>query len=60
MIRQEALHINKLIGVAAADIPIAAAITMREGIPSCYTRNREGVKTVKDLESRIGGMVSIH
>jgi len=53
MIRQEAPHINKLVGVAAAGVPIAIAITMQEGIPSCYTRKLEGVKTIEDFESRI-------
>jgi orotate phosphoribosyltransferase len=53
LIRHEAPHVNKLIGVAAAGIPIAVAITMQEGIPSCYTRKLEGIKSIDEFESRI-------
>jgi orotate phosphoribosyltransferase len=45
--------INKLVGVAVAGIPIAVATTIFSGIPSCYTRKLEGIKTTADLEKWI-------
>ena len=41
---------NKLLGVAMAGIPIAAAISLNHGIPMCYTRKLAGVKSVDELE----------
>lgn len=43
MIRNEASHVNKIVGIAMAGIPIATAITICEGIPSAFTRKIEGV-----------------
>lgn len=53
LIENEAPYINKLVGVAAAGIPIAITATIHSGIPSCYTRKLEGVRNVTDLENRI-------
>ncbi|HDD67727.1 MAG TPA: hypothetical protein ENG31_03810, partial [Candidatus Thorarchaeota archaeon] len=38
MIREEAPHVNRLVGVSFAGVPIATAITLESGIPSCHTR----------------------
>lgn len=53
IIKEEASDVNKIVGVAAAGVPIATAITLQEGIPMCYTRKLEGVKTVEQFETRI-------
>ncbi len=44
IIQNETPHVNKILGVAFAGIPISIATTMISGIPSCYTRktNLEG------------------
>jgi orotate phosphoribosyltransferase len=53
MIKEEAPSVNKIVGVAAAGVPISTAITMQEGIPSCYTRKFEDVNTIQELEIKI-------
>jgi orotate phosphoribosyltransferase len=53
MIKEEAGQVDKLIGVAMAGIPIAAAISICEGIPSGFTRKLEGVKTYEELANKI-------
>ena len=55
MIKEEAPEVNKIVGVAAAGVPLATAITMPEGIPSCYTRKLEGVETIEEFEERVKG-----
>ncbi len=41
---------NKLLGIAMAGIPIAAAISLNHGIPMCYTRKLAGVRSMDELE----------
>jgi uridine monophosphate synthetase len=53
MIREEIGDVDKVIGVAMAGIPIATAVTICEGIPSCFTRKLEGVKNLRDFKERI-------
>jgi orotate phosphoribosyltransferase len=53
MIREEMPDVNRLVGVAMAGIPLAVAITMSSGIPSCYTRKLRGVKRVATLSQWI-------
>jgi len=38
LIRENVPHIDRIVGIAYAGIPLAVAITMETGIPSCYTR----------------------
>jgi orotate phosphoribosyltransferase len=45
--------ITKIIGTATAGIPIAVITTYKTGIPSCYNRKIEGVKSVQEFESII-------
>jgi len=55
MIKEEALDVNKVVGIAATGIPLATAITMQEDIPSCFTRKLEGVNTVEEFQQRVQG-----
>ena len=50
MIREEAPHVNRLVGVSFAGVPIATAITLESGIPSCHTRKLAGVRNEQDLK----------
>lgn len=52
MIKEKAHETTKIVGVALAGIPMAIAITMCSGIPSCYTRSFPDVKDVSDLEQK--------
>jgi orotate phosphoribosyltransferase len=50
MIKEEAPQVNKIVGIAAAGVPLATAVTMQEGIPACYTRKLYDVETIEDFE----------
>jgi uridine monophosphate synthetase len=51
MINEEAPHVNKLVGIAFAGIPIATAVSLESGLPAVHTRKLAGVKCEKDLQS---------
>jgi orotate phosphoribosyltransferase len=53
LIREEAPHINKLVGIAFAGIPIATAMSLSTGIPACHTRKIVGVRTEAELRDAI-------
>ncbi|MHA1780527.1 MAG: orotate phosphoribosyltransferase [Candidatus Thorarchaeota archaeon] len=50
LIREEIPHVNKLVGVAFAGIPIATAISLESGLPAVHTRKLTGVRTESDLK----------
>ncbi|MFW9907447.1 MAG: orotate phosphoribosyltransferase [Candidatus Thorarchaeota archaeon] len=50
MIKEEAPHINKLVGIAFAGIPIATAVSLESGLPSVHTRKITGVKSDEDFQ----------
>jgi len=41
--------VDRVLGIAMAGIPIAAAISVEHGIPLCYTRKLEGVTSLEKL-----------
>ncbi len=45
LIKEEIPYINRVVGLYIAGIPLATAVTLSVGIPSCYARNLEGIKT---------------
>ena len=53
MIKEEAPHVNKLLGVAMAGIPIVSAISVVRGVPSLYSRKLEGVRTLEGLRVKL-------
>jgi uridine monophosphate synthetase len=52
MIRQELPNVTKVVGLAMAGVPIAAGISMC-GLPACFTRKLEGVKSVESFRKAI-------
>ncbi len=54
LVKEEAPHINRLVGIAFAGIPIATAMSISSGIPACHTRKILGVRTEQELEEAIG------
>lgn len=54
LVKEEAAHINRLVGIAFAGIPIATAMSLSTGIPACHTRKVEGVRTEEELKDVIG------
>jgi orotate phosphoribosyltransferase len=53
MVKEEIPETSRMVGVAMAGIPIAIAITMITGIPSCYTRSTPAIRKVKDFDAEI-------
>jgi orotate phosphoribosyltransferase len=53
LIREQASHINRLVGVAFAGGPIATAISIESGIPACHTRKILGVRTDEEMKQAI-------
>jgi len=53
LIKNEIYEANKLVGVATAGIPISIITTYISGLPSCYTRKIENVKTLDDLKIKL-------
>ncbi len=53
LIKEEAPHINRLVGIAFAGIPIATAMSLSSGIPACHTRKIIGVRTEQELQEAI-------
>lgn len=53
LVKEEAPHINRLVGIAFAGIPIATAMSLSAGIPACHTRKMVGVRTEQELQDAI-------
>jgi uridine monophosphate synthetase len=53
LIREKAPHVNRLVGVAFAGIPIATSISLESGIPACHTRKILGVRTEEEMKQAI-------
>ena len=53
LVKEEAPHINRLVGIAFAGIPIATAMSLSTGIPACHTRKVEGVRTEDEFKDAI-------
>ncbi len=56
-------QVNRIVGVYLAGIPIACSVTIASGIPSCYGRNLEDIKTKAAFNehlAKIKGKVNAH
>ena len=49
LLKENAPHVNKIIGIAFAGVPIATVVSLDSGIPACHTRKLTGVKTEEEL-----------
>lgn len=49
LLKERAPHVNKIIGIAFAGVPIATAVSLDSGIPTCHTRKLTGVKTEEEF-----------
>ena len=49
MLRESAPHVNKLVGIAFAGVPIATAISLESNLPAVHTRKLTGVRNEEDL-----------
>ncbi len=50
MLAREAPGVNRIVGLAAAGVPIAVAAGMAGKLPVCYTRKLPGVRSVSELD----------
>jgi orotate phosphoribosyltransferase len=53
MVEEEAPHINRVVGIAMAGVPIAAGMAIAGGIPAGFTRKMENVKSVDEFRAAI-------
>ncbi|TXT56539.1 MAG: Orotate phosphoribosyltransferase [Candidatus Thorarchaeota archaeon] len=53
LIHEELPHVNRLVGVAFAGVPLATAISLQSDIPTCHTRKLSGVRTAEELQSAL-------
>ena len=53
VMKEECPESNKVVGIATAGVPISAAIGLKAGYPSGYTRKIEGVKTAEEFKEKI-------
>ncbi len=53
LLKEKAPHINKIVGIAFAGVPIATALSLQSGIPACHTRKLTGVKTEEELHNAL-------
>ncbi len=53
LIQEQAPHVNRLVGVAFAGVPIATALSIESGIPACHTRKILGVRTDEEMKQAI-------
>jgi orotate phosphoribosyltransferase len=53
LIKENAPHVNRLVGVAFAGIPITTSISISSGIPACHTRKMVGSRTEQELQEAI-------
>ncbi len=49
LLKENAPHVNKIVGIAFAGVPIATAVSLDSGIPACHTRKLTGVKTEEEF-----------
>jgi orotate phosphoribosyltransferase len=53
LIKEEMPYITRVVGLYIAGIPLASAITLTVGIPSCYGRQLPGIKTEEEFKRKI-------
>jgi len=53
LLKENAPHVNKIVGIAFAGIPIATVVSVESGIPACHTRKLTGVKTEEEFQKAL-------
>lgn len=53
LLKNEVPEANRLLGVAATGVPLAAGVAYAEGISMSFTRKVPGVRSLADLESEV-------
>jgi uridine monophosphate synthetase len=53
MIREETPHINKVVGIAMAGVPLAAGIALYAEMPAGFTRKLEGARSLDSLRETL-------
>ena len=55
LVRNEAPHVTRLVGIAMAGVPIATAASLAGGMPMAFTRKLEGVRRIEEVAAAIAG-----
>jgi len=53
LVRNEASHVTRLVGIAMAGVPIATAMSLAGGVPMAFTRKLEGARSIEEVEAAI-------
>lgn len=53
LLQENAPHINRIVGISFAGVPIATVTSIEAGIPACHTRKITGVRTPEDFEKAL-------
>ena len=53
LLEEQAPHVNRLVGVAFAGVPIATITSIKSRTPACHTRKITGVRTQEDFEKTL-------
>ena len=53
VVKRDIPYISRLVGLYIAGIPLASAITLMAGIPSCFGRNLPDIKTKQEFYERL-------
>jgi orotate phosphoribosyltransferase len=53
LLKEDAPHVNRLVGIAFAGVPIASITSIKSGLPACHTRKIPGIRTQEDFEKAI-------
>ncbi|MBD3405962.1 MAG: hypothetical protein GF411_07540 [Candidatus Lokiarchaeota archaeon] len=53
LIHEKVPHVDRIVGIAFAGVPIATAISLESRIPSCHTRKLSGVRSSDELSEAL-------
>lgn len=54
LMENQARHIDRIVGIAMAGIPLAAGMALQGNIPACFTRKIEGARSIEDFRKLVG------
>ncbi len=54
LMEHQARHIDRIVGIAMAGVPLAAGMALQGQIPACFTRKIEGARSIEDFRRLVG------
>ena len=50
LLEENAPHVNRIVGISFAGVPIATVTSIKSGLPACHTRKMTGIRSPEDFE----------